>query len=135
MTCTCLNLIIDIAKLRPLLYPSRLMKEYKIQAARLRQTGGGIGDDMVPSAEDGIDNDNGMSGHCSASSNINFTCIAAETRLAYYIPPEGPSLETPVEAVNLWGTCQTPYMSFRDTYKVRQRIFVPSLNSSHGSTC
>ena len=86
------------------------MKEYKIQAAQLRQTGSSIGNDMLPSAEDGIDDDNGMSGHCSASSNINFTCIVAETHFAYYIPPEGPSLETPVEAVNLWGTCQTPYV-------------------------
>ena len=86
------------------------MKEYKIQAAWLHQTGGSIGNDMLPSAEDRIDDDNGMSGHCSASSNINSACIVAKTRLAYYIPPEGPSLETPVEAVNLWGMCQTPYV-------------------------
>ena len=30
-------------------------------------------------------------------------CAAPETRLAYYIPADGPCADTPEDAVNLWG--------------------------------
>jgi len=54
----------------------RLTKTYRKQAARLRQTGGGL---------DGENDENSQ-----------------DERLKYYIPGEGPNDSTPAEALNLW---------------------------------
>ncbi len=56
------------------------MKMYRKHAARLRQTGEGVG-----KGENSQDSD------------------CAEEQLSYYISGEGPNAQTPADAVNLWG--------------------------------
>jgi hypothetical protein len=55
------------------------MKEYKTEAALLRQTGGGVQDN----SEDRGQGDDSV-------------------RMRFYVPGDGPQEDTPEEAVNLW---------------------------------
>lgn len=60
-----------------------MCKEYKLLAARMTVTGGGVGDLTLDQAEAMLAQDN-------QSPNL-------------YVGPEGPSEDTPGDAVNLWG--------------------------------
>ena len=83
------------------------MKEYKIQAAQLHQTGAGLSDDaagtQIPAEEDGKSKSHWHMFSFLLNSRSYNCCAAPEMCLTYYIPADGPYADTPEDAVNLWG--------------------------------
>lgn len=102
------------------------MKDYKTQALRLRQTGGGIGQETDESNDlDAFPLDGTGEGveyaHFVSLNMVSF--VAPETHLRYYIGADGPGADTPEEAKNLWGT----YICLRVVMNLTPRRFVEDI--------
>jgi hypothetical protein len=98
---------------------------YKKESALLYQTGGGV--EPENTGDDGANHD--QRAGVGLEEDAEGVVTMNGRRLPYYIPPDGPTVSTGSDAVNLWGKRRVPCF-LHAKFTVTQIKFVAVLDGS-----